>query len=107
MVKVMIRTHDDARIDELEVSPGTTLMIAAVRAGAPGIDADCGGSMVCGTCHVYVDEGWLDRLPTQSAMERDLLEFSPNAAPNSRLACQIVLGPEHDGMGVRTPESQL
>jgi 2Fe-2S ferredoxin len=107
MVKVLFRTHDGSRTDEVDIPVGESLMSGAVKARVPGIEAVCGGSMVCGTCHVFVDDPWLSGLPAQSSMELELVEYSDNLAPRSRLACQIVLGPEHEGMTVQTPPFQV
>lgn len=85
---------------------GHSLMEAAVRNGVPGIDADCGGSCACATCHVYVEPEWLGKLPPCDGEEMDMLEVA--MAPNeySRLACQIRLTDELDGLTVRVPEQQ-
>ena len=49
----------------IDVQKGLSVMEGAVQNDIPGIDADCGGGMACATCHVYVDENWLDKLPTK------------------------------------------
>ena len=85
---------------------GATLMETAVRNAIPGIEAECGGACACATCHVYVDEGWQDRLPPPQSMEEDMLDFAYDVRPNSRLACQIRIRPELDGLVVTTPERQ-
>jgi len=91
---------------ELDVKPGNSVMEAAVDNEIPGIDADCGGSCACGTCHVYVDEGWLARIPPLEAAEEGILEYVRHPNERSRLSCQIVVSPELDGLIVRLPESQ-
>jgi ferredoxin, 2Fe-2S len=80
-----------------------TLMEAALDHGVPGIDAECSGVGSCGTCHVHVAAPWLERVGPASASERDVLELHPHVASCSRLACQVVLSPEHDGLIVRVP----
>jgi 2Fe-2S ferredoxin len=85
---------------------GDSMMEAAVTTGVPGIDAICGGSCVCGTCHVYVDEAWLARLKPPLPAEDDLLEVSANRRSNSRLGCQIRLSDDLDGVVVRIPAAQ-
>ena len=87
----------------IEAADGATLMEVATRNGVPGIDADCGGACSCATCQVYVDEGFLDRLDPPSATETEMLEFASDLRPNSRLACQIRVAPELDGLMVETP----
>jgi 2Fe-2S ferredoxin len=96
----------DGLVTLVEGSSGESLMAAAVRHRTPGIEAACGGSMVCGTCHVYVAEPWFSTLPPASAMEAEMHEYGVLVQPNSRLACQIRLTPELDGMRVSTPVSQ-
>jgi 2Fe-2S ferredoxin len=86
---------------------GRSLMKAAVDAGVDGIAADCGGNLTCATCHVYVREPWLQRLPGPSADEDTMLDFTAEARqPNSRLSCQIRLVPSLDGLEVDVPARQ-
>ena len=106
MVKVYFFTHDGSGEAVVDGQSGKSLMLAAVKGKVAGSEAACGGSMVCGTCHVYVDEAWLDSLPAPSDAEKEILEFGIDAKPNSRLSCQILLDDSMDGMRVRTPESQ-
>lgn len=68
--------------------------------GVP-IKAECGGACACGTCHVYVDEAWLDLLVPASAEEEDQLDLAAGVETNSRLSCQILMRPELDGLKVR------
>ncbi|HTT83134.1 MAG TPA: 2Fe-2S iron-sulfur cluster-binding protein [Rhizomicrobium sp.] len=68
-------------------------------AGLP-VAAECGGACACATCHVYVDQGWLDKLPPRSDAETDMLDMALAVEPNSRLSCQIVCKPELDGIKV-------
>ena len=86
---------------------GKSLMQAAVDAGIDGIAADCGGSLTCATCHVFVDAEWAARLPPPQSDESDMLEMTatPREA-GSRLSCQIELRPELDGLRVRLPAQQ-
>jgi len=106
MAKVRFRS-DSGVEQEIEAQVGASLMSAAVRARVPGMDAICGGSMVCGTCHVYVDPAWQDRVPPASGAERDLLECGLAVRSTSRLACQIVVTAELEGLIVTTPASQI
>ena len=105
-VRITVVEADGRRL-ELVTRPGRSLMRAAVDAGVDGIAADCGGSMSCATCHVYIDAAWLERLPPPSAEESEMLQMT--AAPRegtSRLGCQITLSPELDGLLVRLPPTQ-
>jgi ferredoxin, 2Fe-2S len=105
MIRVALISPDGER-HELSASAGTALMQAAKNEGVPGIDADCGGCMVCGTCHVYVAPEWQAHLPQPSEMERMILESVPVPRPDARLSCQLVLAPDLDGLCVRIPERQ-
>ena len=85
---------------------GSTVMETALKNAIPGIEAECGGACACATCHVYVDEEWLPKIPKAEQMEEDMLDFAFDVRRNSRLSCQIRLRPELDGLRVRTPEKQ-
>jgi 2Fe-2S ferredoxin len=91
----------------LDIPVGTSVMQAAVLHGVDGIVAECGGSCMCATCHVYVREDQLAMPPAMEADEEAMLEgtASPRRA-NSRLSCQLVASPEMDGLVVYTPETQ-
>ncbi|WP_022981589.1 2Fe-2S iron-sulfur cluster-binding protein [Ideonella sp. B508-1] len=91
----------------LESPVGTSLMQAAVDAMVPGILADCGGACSCATCHCYVDEAWVTRLPAAESSERDMLDCALDPQDNSRLCCQIRLTEQCDGLVVRLPKSQV
>jgi 2Fe-2S ferredoxin len=82
---------------------GKTVMEAAVRHNVPGIDAECGGSCSCGTCHVLVEAGWAGRLPRKSGDEDATLDYASGVRDNSRLACQIVVSEALDGLVVHLP----
>jgi 2Fe-2S ferredoxin len=91
----------------LQGKPGQSLMQAAVDANVPGIEADCGGLLTCGTCHVFVREPWASQLPVPDADEQGMLDFTATPRrPNSRLSCQIQLRPELDQLTVDLPDSQ-
>lgn len=106
MVKVIFVQHDD-RTDTLDLEDGISLMEGAVKGGVSGIDADCGGACACATCHVYVQDAWIDRVGSPSVMEENMLEAAAcDVKPGSRLSCQITLRPELDGLIVRIPEFQ-
>lgn len=106
MVKVHFIEHDGTEHD-IEVKAGGSLMQAAVSNGVPGIDADCGGSCSCATCHVYVNEEWLGKTGEVSPTEEAMLSLSTDRKGNSRLSCQINLSEEMDGLVVTTPEFQF
>ena len=105
MAKITYIEHDGTE-HALDVKNGLSVMEGAVKNNVPGIDADCGGACACATCHVYVDEAWIDKVGTKSAMEESMLDFAENVQDNSRLSCQIKVSDELDGLVVRMPESQ-
>ena len=90
----------------VEVEKGLSVMEGAIQHNIPGIDADCGGSMACATCHVYVEEKWLDKLPQAEEAEVDMIDMSFEPKKNSRLSCQLIVSNEIDGLVVTTPEKQ-
>ena len=90
----------------LEVEKGLTVMEGAIQNNVPGIDADCGGSMACATCHVYVEEKWLSKLPKAEEGEVDMIDMAFEPKKNSRLSCQLIVSDELDGLTVTTPVKQ-
>ncbi|BCJ89838.1 ferredoxin [Terrihabitans soli] len=106
MLKVIFVTPCGARI-EIEAQTDDSLMFAALTNGLDGIIAECGGGMVCGTCHVYVAEEQFGRLPPMSHEEDDILEtVAGGRRATSRLSCQIKMTDELDGLVVTIPETQ-
>ena len=105
MPKITYNTHDNDTYT-IEVQNGLTVMEGAVQNDVPGIDADCGGGMACATCHVYVKEEWLDKLPTKEDGEEDMLDMAFEPKKNSRLSCQLVVSDELDGLTVDIPSKQ-
>ena len=90
----------------IEVENGLTVMEGAIQNDIPGIDADCGGSMACATCHVYVEEKWLDKLPKAEEAEVDMIDMAYEPKKNSRLSCQLIVSDELEGLTVTTPSQQ-
>ena len=88
----------------IDVPNGLSVMEGAIQNNVPGIDADCGGSMACATCHVYVKEEWFNKLPQKEEGEEDMLDLA--FEPRSRLSCQILVSNELDGLVVDLPEKQ-
>ena len=105
MPKITYKTNDD-KTYSIDVQNGLTVMEGAVQNDIPGIDADCGGGMSCATCHVYVDENWLDKLPQKEDGEEDMLDMAFEPKKNSRLSCQLIVSDELDGLIVNTPSKQ-
>ncbi|NOX94361.1 MAG: 2Fe-2S iron-sulfur cluster binding domain-containing protein [Alphaproteobacteria bacterium] len=90
----------------VEAEKGTTVMEAAVRNMVPGIDADCGGACACATCHVYVDDAWVQKAGEPETMEESMLDFAHEPKETSRLSCQIKVTDALDGLILRLPEFQ-
>lgn len=105
MVKIHFIEHNGTE-HVVEAEPGESVMLAAVNNGVPGIDADCGGACACATCHVFVDENWLDKVGPATDCEDGMLGISNDRRPNSRLSCQIEVTEELNGLVVTTPEFQ-
>ena len=82
----------------VEAETGASVMETAINNDIPGILATCGGSCSCATCHVYVDDDWLDKLPPPELEESDMLDTAHDLQDNSRLSCQIVVTDELDGL---------
>jgi 2Fe-2S ferredoxin len=98
----------DGSVDELEVEPGTSLMLAATSNGLTDIVGDCGGSASCATCHVYVEPEFVAHLPPMSNSENQMLDATAAPRePNSRLSCQILMRESLDGIRVRVADPQL
>ena len=90
----------------IDVDNGLSVMEGAIQNNIPGIDADCGGSMACATCHVYVEEKWLDKLSKAEDGEIDMIDMAFEPQKNSRLSCQLIVTNELDGLKVTTPKKQ-
>ena len=105
MAKITYIEHS-GKSHTIEVQNGLTVMEGAVQNNIPGIDADCGGSMACATCHVYVKEEWLDKIPKKEDGEEDMLDMAFEPKQNSRLSCQLVVSDDLDGLIVNIPSKQ-
>jgi len=91
----------------VELEPDRSLMEVARDNDIPGIDADCGGTCACGTCHVIIGEEWISKTGEIGEDEAYMLSLTPEPSPGSRLACQVRLSDEHDGLVVTLPEFQM
>ena len=90
----------------VEIEKGLSVMEGAVQNEIPEIDADCGGAMACATCHVYVKEGWFNKLNKAEDAEQDMIDMAYEPKKNSRLSCQLTVTDELDGLVVLTPAKQ-
>ncbi|WP_283179144.1 2Fe-2S iron-sulfur cluster-binding protein [Gemmobacter sp. 24YEA27] len=93
---------------EIEAMPHESAMEAAMRHDVGGIVAECGGSCMCATCHVYVDAAFLGIAGAAGDMEQGMLEMAAaELRPESRLACQLIMAPEMDGLILHVAERQI
>lgn len=99
MPQLTVTTRDGVQ-HKVEGEGGRSLMETLRQAGFDEVLALCGGSCSCATCHVYVDEADLARLPSLSETESDLLDSSEHRTASSRLSCQIPFGPDLEGLRV-------
>ena len=105
MAKITYVEHS-GKLHIIQVQNGLTVMEGAVQNNIPGIDADCGGSMACATCHVYVKEEWFNKLPKKEDGEEDMLDMAYEPNKFSRLSCQLTVSDELEGLVVNLPAKQ-
>ena len=105
MPKITYIEHN-GKLHTINVPKGLSVMEGAVQNNIPGIDADCGGSMACATCHVYVKEEWFDKLPKKEDGEEDMIDMAHEPNKFSRLSCQLTVSDELEGLVVNLPEKQ-
>ena len=105
MAKITYIEHS-GKPHTIQVQNGLTVMEGAVQNNIPGIDADCGGSMACATCHVYVKKEWFNKLPKKEDGEEDMLDMAYEPSKFSRLSCQLTVSDELEGLVVNLPEKQ-
>jgi len=105
MAKITYIEHTNKE-HTVEVPNNLSVMEGAVQNNIPGIDADCGGSMACATCHVYVDNKWFNRLKKKEEGEEDMLDMAYQPNKYSRLSCQLIVSDELDGLIVKMPSKQ-
>jgi 2Fe-2S ferredoxin len=106
MPKITFVAFDGSR-KEVEVAAGLSVMSGATENAVGGIVGECGGFCSCATCHVYVDDDWIAKIPAMTEHEDEMLEGTASERrATSRLSCQIHITPELDGMIVHTPEIQ-
>lgn len=105
MARVVFHTATGEEFD-VPVADGTTVMRAGVSAGVPGIIGECGGQAMCATCHVYVRDEFLDRLPEIEEDEDEMLDeaSAPRDPVHSRLGCQLHLEGDLSTLEVDVPD---
>ncbi|PCJ16069.1 MAG: 2Fe-2S ferredoxin [Gammaproteobacteria bacterium] len=106
MAKITFVQHDGESVT-YETENGLSVMNAAVDNLVPSIDADCGGECNCATCHVFVDDKWIEKVGQPHSAEEAIMSLNPDRTSNSRLCCQIKVSDELDGLVVHVPEFQF
>jgi 2Fe-2S ferredoxin len=91
---------------EVEAKAGLSLMEVAVDNNVSGMVAECGGACACATCHIYIDEAWLQKLPAMDDMEDAMLDSALERRSNSRLSCQIEISAELDGLALTVADNE-
>lgn len=105
MPKVIYITPQGER-HEVEVEVGYSVMEGAINNNIEGIVAECGGACACATCHSYIDEAWIDKMPPMDDMEDSMLDAAYERRDNSRLTCQLEMRDDWDGLIVHVGENE-
>jgi 2Fe-2S ferredoxin len=100
--------HPDGHSETVDARDGDSAMITAMQGGVDGIVGECGGGLVCATCHVYVDEAWIGKVGAAADDEDEMLQgVAAERRPSSRLSCQIKINDDVDGLVLRLPDRQF
>jgi len=105
MPKITLVEHNGTQ-HEIDAEVGKSVMLAATENLVPGIDADCGGECSCATCHVIIDNAWIEKVGQPSDQESSMLDLNPDRESNSRLSCQIEISDDLEGLVIQLPEFQ-
>ena len=105
MPKIIFITPAGER-HEVEAENGYTVMEAAINNNIEGIVAECGGACACATCHSYISEEWINRLPEMDDMEDSMLDAAYDRKDTSRLTCQLEIKDDWDGLVVNVAENE-
>jgi 2Fe-2S ferredoxin len=105
MATVTFITHGGKQ-QTVELEPGVSLMEGAIQNDVEGIESICGGNCYCGMCRLHVAEAWRERVGTAGEFELPVLDGLGDHRPGARLACQIQVDEELDGLVVHLPEKQ-
>lgn len=91
----------------VDADEGENLMSVAIKNGIDGISGECGGGCACATCHCFIDDAWSDKVDVAEDMEKLMLDHTASERKEtSRLACQVFVTDEHEGLVVHLPEFQ-
>jgi ferredoxin, 2Fe-2S len=102
MAKITFVQPDGSQ-QTVTAAAGVTVMEAAKINRIAGIEAECGGACACATCHIYIQQAWVDKVGKPASMEEDMLDFAFDVRPESRLSCQIKVTDALDGLVVSVP----
>jgi 2Fe-2S ferredoxin len=105
MPRIIFITPDGEK-HEVDVESGYSVMEAAINNNIEGIVAECGGACACATCHSYIDESWIDRMPAMDDMEDSMLDAAYDRRDNSRLTCQLEVRDDWEGLIVHVAENE-
>jgi 2Fe-2S ferredoxin len=105
MPRITFITPDGEKHD-VEAESGYSVMETAINNNIEGIVAECGGACACATCHSYIDEAWIDRMPEMDDMEDSMLDAAYDRRDNSRLTCQLEIQDDWDGLVVHVAENE-
>ena len=89
----------------VDAEPGFSVMKVAVDSSIPEVQTVCGGTCTCADCHVHVDQAWVDRFTPVGKIEGGILSMVDSRDDTSRLSCQLILTPEHEGLLIHTLEA--
>ncbi len=103
----VIFVEADGTKHEVEGNAGDTVMELAINNMVPGMLAECGGACACATCHVYVSPEWAEKVGPLEKRESEMVAEALDVKETSRLACQIHISDELDGLTVALPENQF
>lgn len=104
---MQITVHSSTGVAQtLDAEVGVNLMELLRDNGVTGVEAECGGCLTCGTCSVEIHADWFTRLSPVEEAEGEMLEYGLNPGPHMRLACQIVLSSDCDGLELVVPAAQ-
>lgn len=96
----IIVTDLEGKEHKLDAVEGWRVMEIVREHGLP-IKGECGGACACATCHVYIDESWVERLAAVRDDEEEMLDNAFDVQDNSRLSCQIIMDESLDGLKLR------
>ncbi len=103
---IVTYTQQDGTSKDVTVKIGQSVKDGAVNNLIPGIFGECGGACACATCHVYINDQWVEKVGPAGDAEKDILEFAEDVRENSRLSCQINISEDLDGLIVYVPDEQ-